>query len=73
VESFQQTLAKLAKKLPSKKWTFGKEKELCSLWQKETLLYDSSHPDYRNTDKRKEAIDGIGYLMDRDGRFFLIL
>lgn len=49
------------------KWSEMKERLLCSLWQEETLLYDSTLNDYRNTDKRQAAIRRIAAGLGLEG------
>jgi hypothetical protein len=51
----------------TRKWSFKKEKTLCSLWQQEPHLYDRDDPDYRNKEKRTEAIDYIATAVGMDG------
>jgi hypothetical protein len=35
------------------------EKKMCDLWEQYELLYNLNHKDYRDTEKRKEALEEI--------------
>lgn len=58
------------KKPPSKKkWTKEKETFMCSLWEDEVHLYDTTHQDYRNQRLREKSMNRICAILDMDRKF----
>ena len=49
-----------------KMWTPAKEQELCDLWQDEAHLYDATAKDYRNTNKRTQALKRMATILEID-------
>ena len=57
-EEQEDTFRKVGELTPrtARRWTLEMEQDLCSLWEEETHLYDSTARDYSNSQKRQVAL-----------------
>lgn len=44
---------------------------MCEMWEAQEILYDITHEDYRDSDKRKDALDGIAEFFELTGQYQL--
>jgi hypothetical protein len=50
-----------------KKWTSSMERKMCQMWEGHEMLYDVSHEHYRDSDKRKEALEEMAAFFEVSG------
>lgn len=55
------------RQISTARWTPGKERVMCALWEEEPHLYNSEHADYRNTHRRRQTLRRIAAAIDVEG------
>lgn len=60
--------AGIESKTACQKWTREREQLLCTMWEEEIHLYDATSKDYRNTNKRQQALQRFSAVLGLDGK-----
>ena len=74
-EEQEDTFRKVGELTPrtARRWTLEMEQDLCSLWEEETHLYDSTARDYRNSQKPQVALKRFAGALNIDGEKYIIV